>query len=246
MVIDWHSRFLQQATWTRELREYLFLQADMDSAKCVLEIGCGTGALLEEMTTRKMVVHGLDRETARLAEARIHAPKARYLCGDALSLPYPSSTFDICYCHYLLLWVKKPLQVLFEMKRVTRSGGHVIALAEPDYEHRVDKPASLSPLGCWQVKSLHRQGADPSLGGRLAELFVKAGIQINETGTLNQQGERSHTPRERELEWAVLEADLKGLVPASEIQRLKQIDEQAWLRGNRVLYVPTYFASGVV
>ncbi len=246
MAVDWHVRFLQQAAWTRELREFLFSQAGLDTASCVLEVGCGTGALLGEMATRKLAVYGLDRDSARVAEARVHAPKARLLCGNALSLPYPSATFDICFCHYLLLWVKKPLQALFEMKRVTRPGGHVLALAEPDYENRVDKPASLIPLGRWQVKSLLCQGADSGLGGRLAELFVRAGIQTIETGTLHQQGERSHTPRERELEWVVLEADLRGLVPPREILRLKQLDEQAWVRGNRVLYVPTYFASGVV
>ena len=47
-----------------------------------------------------------------------------------------------------------------------------------------------------------------------------------------------------ELEWAVLEADLAGMVPAAEITRLKQLDEVAWQRGERVLHVPTYWMMG--
>jgi hypothetical protein len=54
------------------------------------------------------------------------------------------------------------------------------------------------------------------------------------------------TPAERNLEWDVLEADLADWIPAEEIRRMKLMDEQAWERGDRVLYVPTYFAWGVV
>jgi hypothetical protein len=132
------------------------------------------------------------------------------------------------------------------MKRVTRSGGSVLALAEPDYTGRVDKPEALAPLGRWQAESLRRQGADPGLGRRLAELFHQTGIRLLETGPMRGGGERPLSPRERELEWAVLEADLAGVAPAEEVQKLKQLDEEAWEGGERVLHVPTYFAHGVV
>jgi len=44
----------------------------------------------------------------------------------------------------------------------------------------------------------------------------------------------------------VLEADLAGVAPAEEVQKMRKLDENAWKRGERVLYVPTYFAHGVV
>ena len=62
--MEWHKRFVQQAAWTRELRLYLFKRAGMPVARRVLEVGCGTGAILSGLTTRA-VVHGLDRELAR-------------------------------------------------------------------------------------------------------------------------------------------------------------------------------------
>jgi hypothetical protein len=46
------------------------------------------------------------------------------------------------------------------------------------------------------------------------------------------------------MEWAVLEADLAGRVPAEEFQRLKNLDEKAWERGERLLNVPTHWAFG--
>jgi SAM-dependent methyltransferase len=270
--MDWHARFTQQAGWTRELRLHLFGRAGLERAERVLEAGCGTGAILCGLST-PAAVHGLDLDPARLAEARLHAPSAALACSDALRLPYPEAAFDIAFCHFLLLWVRDPLGALCEMKRVTRPGGAVLALAEPDYDSRVDKPDPLAPLGRWQAESLRRQGADPALGARLADLFQQAGIRLVETGTLRGSpgsstgrgspgsstgrgspgsstglGGGKHPPDagEREMEWDVLEADLTGIVPRREIQKMKKLDEQAWERGERVLYVPTYFAYGLV
>ena len=241
----WHARFVQQAAWTRDLRLYLFERLGLAQARRVLEVGCGTGAILSGLATRT-AVHGLDLDPARLAEAVLHAPQAKLVCGNALRLPYPAGAFEITFCHFLLLWVPDPLQALREMVRVTRPGGYVLALAEPDYTARVDKPDALVPLGRWQTESLRRQGADPGLGARLAELFRQAGIPPVETGRLKEGQTTTPTLAERNLEWAVLEADLAGFIPPPEVRRMKLLDERAWERGERVLTVPTYFAWGRV
>lgn len=243
-MMNWHARYTQQANWTRELREYLFERTGLKTAQRALEVGCGTGAILNEMRTKSL--HGLDIQPASLMEARVHAQAASLTCGDALSLPYPNESFDITCCHFLLLWVRDPQRALLEMKRVTRFGGHVLTLAEPDYSARVDEPAELALLGRWQTESLQRQGADPSLGGGLADLFHQAGVEILETGTIESQRKDAPTSTEWELEWAVLENDLAGFLPVEEIQRLKILDERAWACGERKLHVPTYFAWGRV
>ena len=242
--MDWHARYLQQAAWTRDLRAYLFKKAGLDSARRVLEVGCGTGAILRDLTT-PAPLHGLDLNPSALTQALVNAPAALLTCGNGLDLPYPSRSFDIVYCHYYLLWVSDPLQAVSEMKRVTKPGGHILALAEPDYFARVDKPAALRPLGEWQRDALQRQGADPGFGARLAETFFSAGIQLRETGTI-QGGVDEPSVREREMEWAVIQADLGESVSREEIQKIKLLDDEAWSMGERVLYVPTYFAWGVV
>ena len=242
--MDWHARYLQQAAWTRNLRAYLFNKAGLKDARRVLEVGCGTGAILRELET-PAALHGVDLDPAALTQALVNARAASLTRGNGLSLPYSDSTFDIVYCHYFLLWVNDPLQAVLEMKRVTSRGGYVLALAEPDYSARVDKPEALRPLGEWQRDALKRQGANPGFGAQLAETFFQAGITLKETGTI-QGAEDEPSVREREMEWAVIEADLAESVSSVEIQKMKQLDEDAWERGERVLYVPTYFAWGQV
>jgi SAM-dependent methyltransferase len=250
--MDWHSRFLQQAGWTRNLREYLFRRAGLSSAQRVLEVGCGTGAVLMGLDS-PAAIHGLDIDRMRLLEAHRHVPSASLVCGDGLRLPYAGGIFDLVFCHFFLLWSGEPAIALMEMKRVCRSGGAVLALAEPDHESRTDEPEELQPLGRLQTMSLRRQGADIRLGSRLADLFSQAGIAVVETGSLQpgstQAGRASDhgflaSEEERDLEWAVLEEDLGGLISSGELSRYKELDRKAWHDGTRRLHVPTHFAWG--
>lgn len=240
--MDWHARYLQQARWTRDLSAYLFERAGRGEAGRALEVGCGTGAILREWTGPALL-HAMDLEPDALPQCGLYAPSAHRVRADGLALPYPASAFDITFCHFFLLWVRDPLQALLEMKRVTRPGGSVLALAEPDYTARMDEPPELRPLGRWQAESLRRQGADVGFGARLAETFFQAGIPLIETGPIQSRGNES-APGEREMEWAALEADLAGFVPGEDIQTMKRLDRQAWANGTRVLHVPTYFAWG--
>jgi len=38
--------------------------------------------------------------------------------------------------------------------------------------------------------------------------------------------------------------DLQNLVPSSDLQYFQRIDLEAWQKGNRILYVPTFYAWG--
>jgi ubiquinone/menaquinone biosynthesis C-methylase UbiE len=240
--MDWHTRYTQQAAWTRDLRNYLFEKAGLSKAARVLEVGCGTGAILSDLSTLA-TLHGVDIDPAALTQCSVHVPNARLIRADALALPHKDECFDITYCHFLLLWVKDPSQALIEMKRVTRSGGQILAFAEPDYTNRIDEPKELEELGRWQTESLRRQGADPSFGSRLAESFDQVGISLLEAGPI-QGRELMRDDNEREAEWAVIESDLEGFVAKAAIQKMKALDEKAWNSGERVLQVPVYFAAG--
>ncbi len=245
--MDWHARYTQQAQWTASLREYLFQKAGLTAADHILDAGCGTGALLRELPGKTgAAVHGLDLSLPSVKQALVHAPGCFPINADAHFLPYPRGFFDLAFCHFLLLWVADPLAVVAEMKRVTRPGGAVLALAEPDYGGRIDFPIELADLGRWQAGSLREQGADPNMGRQLAGIFARAGLNAVETGVLGGMWADPPAPGERQMEWDVLEADLTGKVPPHDIQKMKKLDDLAWQRRERVLYVPTFYAWGRV
>ncbi len=245
--MDWHARFSQQARWTLPLRRYLYEKIHIADARLILDVGCGPGVLLAELgQLTPAAVHGLDLDRPALKQAAVQAPAAALTCADAHTLPYPYAVFDITLCHYVLLWLQDPLAALREMRRVTRPGGYVLALAEPDYTHRTDQPPALALLGRLQTGSLTRQGADVGLGARLSDLFLQAGITLVETGELAHGASAAPALGEWDLEWAVMRADLAGIVSDSDLQKYQQLDAAAWRAGERVLHVPTHFAWGRV
>jgi hypothetical protein len=128
------------------------------------------------------------------------------------------------------------------MRRVTRSGGFVLVLAEPDYGGRIDYPDVLHPLGELQRKALLRQGADPLIGRQLGSLMGQAGFSNVETGVLGGQWTQSPDLKGQAMEWSVLEDDLQGMVTADTLRNLRRADEEAWQRGERILFVPTFYA----
>ena len=248
---DWHQRYLEQAKWTGNIRKYLLEKSNLSGAKHVLDVGIGTGALeLEFKSNSYKLPFGLDIDRDSLTLARKNISTISLVQGTAQRLPYSSGTFDISFCHFLLLWVVSPGTVIAEMRRVTRSGGSVIAIAEPDYGGRIDYPDALDQIGRWQVRALQLQGADPQSGRKLLKLFHEAGLTEVEVGVIG--GRWTVTPPQVEFdsEWKVIETDLETLHLSPTTMRLahqlKKQDASARFNGSRILYVPTFYAWGIV
>lgn len=248
--LDWHKRFLQQARWTKSLRDYLFDRALPPAAGKILEIGCGTGAILSDLiklsSEGRANLHGIDLQMTHLAMAKRHASLARLACADAYTLPYRENSFHTVFCHYLLLWLQDPVQALREMQRVAMPGGSILAMAEPDYGGRIDYPEALARLGRWQSQALQAQGANPRIGRQLAMLFNQAGLIEVESGVLGAQWRQRPALEDVALEWRVIRNDLASTIPVDDLNSLEQIDYQAVQAGERVLFVPTFYAWGRV
>ncbi len=243
---EWHAWYTTQAGWTRQTRQWLYREVGLAQARAVLEVGCGTGIIAGELSRLGAArVVGLDLDMSILAFARRQGDGVTYVQGDAHALPFPNASFDVVVCHYLLLWLADPEQGVREMARVARTGGCVLACAEPDYGGRVDHPPELSPLGRLQAESLRRQGAEPEMGRRLGEMFAAAGLRAT-VGTIAGYWNSASFPNNDgfEAEWAMRERDLAGLLPAEELRRLRSVDRRALEEGRRVLFVPTFYATG--
>jgi len=245
--MNWHDRFLQQASWTQFTRHYLCAKANISKSKRILEVGCGTGVILNELDSAGYhKTFGIDIDRRHLDLAQKNLPLNLLVEGNAFHLPLKDKVFDITYCHYLLLWLTNPSQAITEMKRVTCSGGYVLILAEPDYGGRIDYPENLVHLANLQTKSLISQGADPYIGRKIRGLLSCAGLIEIETGVMG--GEWNHIPdrSSRDLEWQVIRNDLNVEIDQSQLGAYQELDDLAWKNQSRILYVPTFYSIGRV
>jgi SAM-dependent methyltransferase len=241
-----NRRYEQQSLWTRGTRQSLFALAEIGPGNRVLDIGCGTGAVARDVLrlTTGISLTGVDIDVESLQFARRRSPDMRLAGGDADALPFREASFDAAFFHFVLLWLADPGAALAEAVRVTRVGGHVIAVAEPDHEARIDAPEGLEGLGRLQIESLRRQGADSRLGRKLRGLLEAAGLADVRFGVIGGEWQRQDQAGLIESEWSMLEQDLGTTLPKGELDRLERLDREAWEAGTRVLFVPTFFGIG--
>jgi ubiquinone/menaquinone biosynthesis C-methylase UbiE len=247
-IAQWHRRYQQQAQWTKNIRNHIYRQISINMAGNILDVGCGTGVLEDELfSLTSSKIYGLDIDYPSLKYARENSACAKFITGNSLQLPFPSGVFDITLCHFLLLWISDGIQAVNEMARVTRPRGFVLALAEPDYGGRIDYPPTLTELGEWQTQALINQGANPMMGRKLRSFFSKAGLVNVEVGILGGQWKETNSDQEFELEWQVIRSDLAGNSDFIEkAEDLKNIEILARQNQQRILFVPTFYAYGKV
>lgn len=96
----------------------------------ILDVGCGKGELLEEITARcaECDLFGVDFSTTRLREAS-HRVGLRVTLVEAdiqKALPFPQAFFDRIFCTETLEHLKAPERCLREIARVLRADGRAI------------------------------------------------------------------------------------------------------------------------
>ena len=242
----WHKRFTQQAGWTKEVRRYILQTLRVARTTPLLEVGCGTGAVLNQVYHDGCHrIFGADIAFPGLEFAHTHNPHLRLTCADGFHLPYREHRFTITLCHYFLMWVSDPMAVLREMKRVTRSGGYLVVLAEPDYAAREDEPVELRKLGELQNMALLAMGAHIDLGSQLRNFFEQ--LELADIHVSMLKPTTIHpTPHDGSLEWQVIAYDLQQLVERGhlnqeQVESFRLQDEHAREESIRRLFIPTYF-----
>ncbi|HEX4478012.1 MAG TPA: class I SAM-dependent methyltransferase [Polyangiaceae bacterium] len=91
----------------------------------VLEVGCGTGLVLQRIQGFARTARGIDLSPGMLVHARERGLDVSE--GSATELPFPDDSFDVACSFKVLAHVPDIQRALSEMVRVTRPGGHVVA-----------------------------------------------------------------------------------------------------------------------
>lgn len=104
--------------------------------KVVVDLGCGTGAMLPLLAGGAREVIGIDREEAMLevARARIEGlPNARVERGFLDRLPLPEDSVDLALCVLVLHHIREIGPVFAELARVLRPGGRAVVVDMVDH-----------------------------------------------------------------------------------------------------------------
>ena len=100
--------------------------ANIQPRKSLMDCGCGPGHLCYEASLRNAVVTGCDYSHEMIRIAKRSYPSIHFCHGDAESLPFESSRFDIIIMNYLLLHVPDPNKAILEAHRVLAPGGRLV------------------------------------------------------------------------------------------------------------------------
>ncbi len=100
------------------------LLAGRVDGKDVLEVGCGTGLILNRVATRARRAVGVDISRGMLYQAAERGLNVAQ--GDVTALPFADESFDVVYSYKVLAHVKDIDRALREMARVTRRGGRLL------------------------------------------------------------------------------------------------------------------------
>ena len=97
----------------------------------LLDIGTGTGRILEVMAPKVERGVGIDRSREMLSVARVNLERAgagncSIRQGDMYQLPLPGASFDAVVIHQVLHYADEPARAIAEAARVLRPGGRLV------------------------------------------------------------------------------------------------------------------------
>jgi SAM-dependent methyltransferase len=162
----------------------------------VLDVGCGTGAVMEALRSRYSVT-GVDVDEPSLAMARTRRPPLTVAYGEAESLPFADASFDAVLALDVIgnAGVRQKANLVTEAARVLRPGGVLVLQAAAyqwlfsahDAAVGFDRRFTLGELRQLAVSA----GLEPELlTYRVSALFVPAALSrlLHRRGSRNQVG----------------------------------------------------------
>jgi len=152
----WHQRIYDadpehedaSSPWYELVQEYI---GDVTNQR-VLEVACGRGGFVRQLTRAGARVIGCDFSAAALnaAHTKLLAPGMKstsaLVQGDAQKLPFQNETFDIVISCETIEHLPQVQNAICEMHRVTRRGGKLF-LTTPNY---------LNLMGLYEIYALLR------------------------------------------------------------------------------------------
>ena len=146
---QWHrirSLYIDESEVEGALREIVAAATPQD----LLDIGTGTGRIIEVLAPQVERALGIDQSREMLAIARVNLEQAglrngMVRLGDMYQLPLPDASFDTIVIHQVLHYADRPAAAIAEAARVVRPGGllvlvdfapHALEFLRDEHAHR--------------------------------------------------------------------------------------------------------------
>jgi len=115
----------------RQVEMAMLEQAGAGPFRAMLDIGTGTGRMLELFSERCDRVLGIDLSPAMLSVARANLDRAaienaRVRLGDVLNLPVIRDSFDLVVIHQVLHFLEEPERAITEAAAALAAGGRLL------------------------------------------------------------------------------------------------------------------------
>lgn len=126
-VAPWYDRLIEPLNV--KLKDIALATCPAGRGDAVLDVGCGTGTLLERYLARGCEVWGLDGSPAMLKVARGRlGSQAGLVLGDGGLMPFADDSFDVVTVTMMLheLRPRTRTAVLNDMARVVRPSGRIL------------------------------------------------------------------------------------------------------------------------
>jgi SAM-dependent methyltransferase len=121
---------------------------ELGPADHLLELGCGGGLLLRDALRTGARATGLDHSQDMVDVARVRAPGAEVMLGEADRLPFADGTFTAVAMAVVFFFLDDPIRVLEECRRVLRPAGRLaVYTTGPELRGTPAAPEPLASLG---------------------------------------------------------------------------------------------------
>jgi SAM-dependent methyltransferase len=229
----------------------LLTEAGIQRGMHVADLGCGAGSVmrtLSELVGPQGSVTGVDISDAQLNVARARARQAgltncRFLQADVANLSLPSGSFDLIYCRFLLVHVKRPEETLVKIRKLLGPEG-ILACEEPETSSAGSEPESiLDKFGPLLLALGPHLGNDWDVGRRLYRHVRAAGFVQVEPATV--QPAMIHEDTKRILEWTIAEAGTAlieaGIIDSPGLDRTLLEMQRAAENEDLIVFMPRMF-----
>jgi ubiquinone/menaquinone biosynthesis C-methylase UbiE len=127
--LDW-IECLPQA---KALRQYTYELLEMTPGLTAIDVGCGAGRAVAELTGMGLKVIGIDISEKMITIAKNRFPKSDFRMASAETLPLNKGSVNYYRAERLYQHLKDPKSALLEARRVLISGGKIV-LSDQDYD----------------------------------------------------------------------------------------------------------------